>query len=59
LYFDNGPFLLLPLLYLVFAAGPFRTVFSTTDGRRLNNILAATGRLLIVFGLLFCAGWLL
>ncbi len=59
LCFDGSLFLLLPLLYLVFAIGPIKTVFSTTDGLALNNKLAATGRLLVVFGLLFCAGWLL
>ena len=59
LCFDGSLFLLLPLLYLVFAIGPIKTVFSTTDGLALNSNLAATGRLLVVFGLLFCAGWLL
>jgi 1,4-dihydroxy-2-naphthoate octaprenyltransferase len=49
----------LPILYIVFTGASVRTVFSTTDGIRLNDTLAATGRLLILYGLLFAIGWLL
>ena len=51
--------LYLAMAYLLLAVGPVRTVFSTTDGERLNNTLATTGRLLIAYGLLFGIGWLL
>jgi len=36
-----------------------RTVFTTTDGEALNQTLAATGRLLLAFGILFSVGWAL
>jgi len=49
----------LPILYIVFTGASVRAVFSTTDGERLNDTLAATGRLLILYGLLFAIGWLL
>jgi 1,4-dihydroxy-2-naphthoate octaprenyltransferase len=52
-------YLLLAILYLAFSYRTLQTVFSSTDGERLNNTLAATGRLLIIYGLLFGAGWLL
>ena len=42
--------LALPLIY---------TVFTKTDGPALNGVLAGTGKLLLVFSLLFCVGWLL
>ncbi|MCP4567382.1 MAG: UbiA family prenyltransferase, partial [FCB group bacterium] len=52
-------YLWLPVLSLIFAVGPIKAVFSSSDGERLNRTLAATGRLLIIFGLLFGAGWLM
>ena len=55
----NNAHLYLAMAYLLLAVGPVRAVFSTTDGERLNNTLAATGRLLIAYGLLFSIGWLL
>jgi 1,4-dihydroxy-2-naphthoate octaprenyltransferase len=56
---DENVFLLLPLLYLVPAAPAVATVWRTASGAVLNRTLAATGRLLVVYGILFCAGWLL
>lgn len=52
-------YLWLSVLYLGFAVGPIRAVFGSTDGQLLNRTLAGTGRLLIIYGLLFGAGWLL
>jgi len=52
-------YLLLAILYLAFSLGALKAVFSSIDGERLNNTLAVTGRLLIIYGLLFGAGWLL
>jgi 1,4-dihydroxy-2-naphthoate octaprenyltransferase len=49
----------LTAIYMVFAITPIRTVFNKTDGEILNKILAATGRLLILYGILFSIGWLL
>lgn len=36
-----------------------RTVYTSTEGRVLNGVLAKTGRLLLVYSVLFSAGWLL
>jgi 1,4-dihydroxy-2-naphthoate octaprenyltransferase len=52
-------FLLLAIAYLLPAVPVIKDVFKTTDGEKLNDALAATGRLLVIFGLLFSAGWLL
>ncbi|NMC43299.1 MAG: 1,4-dihydroxy-2-naphthoate polyprenyltransferase [candidate division Zixibacteria bacterium] len=56
---ERKPFLFLTILYLPMAIGPIKTVFTSTDGERLNNTLAATGRLLLVYGFLFSLGWML
>lgn len=42
----------------VAAIPAFRTAFRSTDGTALNNLLATTGRLLLVYSLLFSAGWI-
>lgn len=52
-------FLTLVLLFLPFTIGAIKTVFSGTDGEKLNEILAVSGRLLILYGALFAVGWLL
>jgi 1,4-dihydroxy-2-naphthoate octaprenyltransferase len=52
-------YILLPCAYLLFAVPAIRTVFAQTDGETLNRALASTGRLLIIYGLLFGIGWLL
>jgi 1,4-dihydroxy-2-naphthoate octaprenyltransferase len=54
-----SPWLLLPLLSLPLAAPIVRTVRSRTDGPSLNEALAGTGRLELVFCVLLCAGILL
>jgi len=54
-----GTFLPLAALYLIFARSPIKTVFTIIDGETLNKTLAATGRLLIIYGLLFSIGWML
>jgi 1,4-dihydroxy-2-naphthoate octaprenyltransferase len=35
-----------------------RTVFTSSDGEALNNALAGTGKVLLLFSVLFSAGWL-
>jgi 1,4-dihydroxy-2-naphthoate octaprenyltransferase len=50
---------LLPLLVLPLAKPHIKLAFTTTSGRALNELLATTGRLLLVFSLLFSLGWLL
>jgi 1,4-dihydroxy-2-naphthoate octaprenyltransferase len=54
----SSPWSLLPLLTLPLAVGLVRTVF-TEQGRLLNRALAGTGRLHMLFGLLYAAGLLL
>jgi 1,4-dihydroxy-2-naphthoate octaprenyltransferase len=56
---QRKPYLVLTVLYLPLAVAPLKAVFTTTDGETLNNTLAATGRLLLVYGVLFCLGWAL
>jgi 1,4-dihydroxy-2-naphthoate octaprenyltransferase len=55
----TGNALLLPVAYVLFIWPSVRVVFTITDGKILNDTLAATGRLLIIYGLLFALGWLL
>ncbi|NIA13677.1 MAG: 1,4-dihydroxy-2-naphthoate polyprenyltransferase [Nitrospiraceae bacterium] len=55
---DHLP-VLIGALVLPAAAPVVRTVNTRTDGPALNNALAATGKLLLVFSVLFSLGWLL
>lgn len=50
-------FAALAALTLFFAPGPLKAVFSQTDGPTLNNALAGTGKLLLIYGILFSIGW--
>ena len=54
-----SPWMLLPILSLPLAAPVVRTVRTRTDGPSLNEALAGTGRLELVFCVLLCAGILL
>jgi len=47
------------LVVLPFSLWTMWTVWTTTDGPALNNALAATGKLLLVFSILFSIGWIL
>lgn len=49
----------LALGMLFFSFPVLRTVFSQSDGPSLNHALAQTGRLLLIYGLLFSIGWIL
>lgn len=40
-----------------FAISPIRILATSTDPERLNDLLAATGRLLVLWALLFSVGW--
>ncbi|MEW6050649.1 MAG: 1,4-dihydroxy-2-naphthoate polyprenyltransferase [Candidatus Zixiibacteriota bacterium] len=50
---------LLSLLFVPVSIPTVRAVLTRTDGPSLNNALAATGKLLLVYSLLFSIGWLL
>jgi len=49
----------LSALALVAAPGPIRTVLSGESGPALNDVLASTGRVLAIFGVLLSGGWML
>ncbi len=46
-----------PLVLLPLAIRPLRTMATTTDPARLNPLLGATGRILLLWALLFGLGW--
>jgi 1,4-dihydroxy-2-naphthoate octaprenyltransferase len=47
------------MLALLLAVPAIRTVLTRTDGPELNGALARTGKLLLVFSVLFSIGWML
>lgn len=49
----------LTLLVLPVAIPTIKTVFGKTDGPALNNVLATTGKLLILYSVIFSVGWLI
>lgn len=49
----------LSLLFLFFAVSSIRTILSKPEPQILNKVLAQTGRLLIIYSILFSAGWLI
>jgi 1,4-dihydroxy-2-naphthoate octaprenyltransferase len=49
----------LTLLVLPVAVPAIKTVFGKTDGPTLNNVLATTGKLLLLYSVIFSVGWLL
>jgi 1,4-dihydroxy-2-naphthoate octaprenyltransferase len=52
------PFSLTALVVPFFAVSSIRTVFTSTDGETLNRILASTGKLLLLYSIIFSVGWL-
>ncbi|MBI5091177.1 MAG: 1,4-dihydroxy-2-naphthoate polyprenyltransferase [Candidatus Hydrogenedentes bacterium] len=50
---------LISVVVAVLAIPAIKTVFTSSDGRALNDVLAATGKLLLVFSILLSIGWLL
>jgi 1,4-dihydroxy-2-naphthoate octaprenyltransferase len=53
------PYVLLALLAVLPAIPTLKTVVTTTDGPALNEALASTGKVLLVFSMLFSLGWVL
>ena len=51
-------FLLVPLVVVTAATPAIKTVFMSTDGAALNQVLAKTGKLLLVFSIVFSLGWI-
>jgi len=54
---DAHPWAATPLALLPLAIRPIRTMAVTTDPERLNPLLGATGRLLLLWAALFTLGW--
>lgn len=53
------PLSLATLVVPFVAIAPIRDVFTSTNGATLNQVLAATGKLLLLYSALFSVGWLL
>lgn len=51
------PWAAAPLVLLPLAIQPIRTMADTTDPERLNPLLGTTGRLLLLWAILFTVGW--
>jgi len=60
LYIVNGqhPWAMLTLIVPVVAVPVIRRVFTSREGPPLNDALAATGKLLLLYSVLFSIGWL-
>ena len=54
---DPRPWAALPLALLPLAIRSTRTMAATTDPKRLNPLLGATGRILLLWAILFSIGW--
>ncbi len=54
---EHGP-VLVSVLALGMAVPAVRTVLTRTEGSALNGALARTGKLLLLFSLLFSLGWI-
>lgn len=54
---DRRLFALVPLVVIPLATPIIRTVFTTTEGVALNRALGATGRVLVVFAVVFAVAW--
>lgn len=52
------PYTLATLATPIAAIGAIRKIFTTGDGHVLNDVLATTGKLLLLFSILFSVGWL-
>lgn len=50
---------LISVATLLIAMPTLKTVMAGSEGKVLNDVLAATGRLLLIYSLLFSLGWLL
>ncbi len=56
---EDYPASLLSSVILLLSYPSVKTVFIKTDGPSLNHALAATGKLLLIYSLIFAIGWML
>jgi 1,4-dihydroxy-2-naphthoate octaprenyltransferase len=54
---DPHPWAALPLVLLPLSVRPIRLLAKTTDPKALNPLLGATGRILVLWAVLFTIGW--
>jgi 1,4-dihydroxy-2-naphthoate octaprenyltransferase len=61
LFLSSGhrPFALATLVLPFFSIPSIRTVFGSPDGAALNRVLASTGKLLLLYSIVFSVGWLI
>jgi len=55
----NHPVAMVTIVLPLAALSSIRLVFTTRDGPKLNGVLAFTGKLLLLYSVVFSAGWLL
>ena len=55
----SRPFCNAALITLLFAVGPMKTLLAKPDADTLNNLLARTGQLVLIYSVLFSIGWIL
>lgn len=53
----ENPWMMLTMLTLPLAVRPLQTLRDTTDPNALNPLLGATGRILVLWSILFAVGW--
>lgn len=56
---QSHPYCNLALITLAFAWGPMRTLYRKPGPDTLNHLLAQTGKLVLIYSLLFSIGWIL
>lgn len=56
---QNRMFALVPLIVIPLSMPAIRTVLVTVDGPALNGVLAKTGKMLLIFSIVFSLGWIL
>jgi 1,4-dihydroxy-2-naphthoate octaprenyltransferase len=54
---DPRPWAALSLALLPLALRPIRTMATTSDPEKLNPLLGATGRILLLWAILVSVGW--
>ena len=59
LFYEKRPVALITLVVPLLAVPSIRKVFTSTDGATLNEVLASTGKFLLLYGILFSVGWLI
>ncbi|MEW5894987.1 MAG: 1,4-dihydroxy-2-naphthoate polyprenyltransferase, partial [Candidatus Omnitrophota bacterium] len=56
---SNHATVLIACIILPLSFPSVKTVFTSVDGTELNDALAFTGKLLVLYSVLFSAGWLI